>query len=494
MAKEDTEVKVFPVYAPTLGIIRNIPSTMLDPRACTNCSNIRLKGGVVSKRTGYGASYATGAITGVPIGIFRYQQWDGTEYEILCTTTNVYYNDAGAWTSLAGSLNATTTFRASVASIENYMVYTNGVDAASKCLATTWSALDAGAENWSLYRPLIFLPYRFRLLGFNDQKSGAVTAIRIMYSKLGDFDAIDGTESSGFIDMTQGMGSKIVGAAPMKNYIAMYKDYSCALLDYIGGSSIFGIDVHIQGIGLAAKDAIVNLGTSHLFLGSDLNFHEWNGGWELNHIGDSIKDLLRAEIDETKLAQCFAVTNYAETEAHFFIVVTGQTYPTVFYTYNWTDRSWVRNTIAAMSTAGEIAKAGVTRTLLALATGTVHHYDYSTSTLTDNGAAITSSFETPDFVLDKEEHLARHRRFYGVVFDIKGSSASAKVTLNYSGDEGSSWDSEDKKLTLTASYAHTKWDFLQTQRRLRLRFSDTTSGQTPYIRFYGLLQKEGERG
>lgn len=492
MTKEDTEIEVFPIYAPTLGIIRNVPSTMLDPRACVNATNIRLKGGVISKRTGYGAAYAGDAISGVPIGIFRYQMWSGVEYEILCTTTNVYYNNDGTWASLAGSLNATTTFRASVASIQNYMVYTNGVDAASKCLATSWTALDAGAENWSLYRPLIFLTYRFRLLGFNDQKSGAATAIRIMYSKLGDFDAIDGTENSGYIDMTQGMGSKIVGAAPIKNYIAIYKNYSCALLDYIGGSSIFGIDVHIQGIGLAAKDAIANLGTSHIFLGSDLNIHEWNGGWELNHVGDPIKDLLRAEIDETKLAQCFAVTNYAETEAHFFIVVTGQTYPTVFYTYNWTDRSWVRNTIAAMSTAGEIAKAGVTRTLLALAAGTVHQYDYST--LTDNSAAITSSFETPDFVLDKEEHIARHRRYYGVVFDIKGSSTSAKVTLNYSNDEGSSWDSDDEELTLTAAYVHTVWDFMQTQRKLRLKFSDATSGQTFYIKFYGLMQKEGERG
>jgi len=492
MAKEDTEIEVLPVYAPTLGIIRNIPSTMLDPRACVNCTNVRLKNGVVSTRTGYAAAYASGSTSGVPIGIFRYQKWDGTEYEILCTTTNVYYNNSGTWTSIASGLSATTTFRASMTYIQNYLVYTNGVDAASKWDGSTWNALSDGkATQWLDYRPLIFLPYRFRLLGFNDQKSGAATAIRIMYSVLGDFDNMNDT-GSGYIDMTQGMGSKIVGAAPIKNYIAVYKNYSCSLLDYIGGSSIFGIDVHIQGIGLAAKDAIANLGTSHIFLGSDLNFHEWNGGWELNHVGDPIKDLLRAEIDETKLAQCFAVTNYAESEAHFFIVVTGQTYPTVFYTYNWADGNWVRNTIAAMSTGGEIAKAGVSRTLLALAAGSVHHYDYSSRT--DNGAAISADFQTGDFVIDKEEHLVRHRRFYGVGLDLKGYSTSSKLKLEFSTDEGASWDTTDVATkTLTDAYALYNWDFMTTARKIRFKFSDATSGQWFKLRFYGIKQKEGER-
>ena len=491
MTKGVVKIETLPVYAPTLGIVRNIPPTMLDPRACVSCTNVRFKDGVISKRTGYASSYASGAITGVPIGIFRYQKWDGTEYEMLCTTTNVYYNNAGTWTSIADTLSGDNIFRASMAYIENYLVYTNGVDAASKWDGTTWSALDAGASDWAQYRPLIFLPYRFRLLGFNDQKSGAATSIRIMYTKIGNFDAIDGTENSGYIDMTQGMGSKIVGAAPLKNYIAIYKNYSCALLDYIGGSSIFGIDVHIQGIGLAAKDCIANLGTSHIFLGSDLNFHEWNGGWELNHVGDKVKDLLRDEIDEAKLDQCFAVTNYEETEAHFFIVVSGETYPTVFYTYNWTDRNWSRNTIAAMSTGGEVAKAGVARTFLALAAGTIHRYDYSI--LTDNGAAVSSNFITGDFVLDKEEHQRRQRKYVGTALDVKGSSTSAKLKIEYSVDEGTTYVSAGEK-TLTAAYAWTNWYFLKTGRKLRLKFSDATSGQTFYVRYFGLNNREGEIG
>ena len=119
MAKEEIVVKPFPVYAPTLGIIGNIPPTMLDPRAFTNCNNIRLKDGVASKRTGY-VAHGTGTITGIPLLLFGYQQFDLTEYEILVTTTNVYYRSgAGAWTSLVGSLSGTVTDRCSLAFIEN---------------------------------------------------------------------------------------------------------------------------------------------------------------------------------------------------------------------------------------------------------------------------------------------------------------------------------------------------------------------------------------
>ena len=43
MTKEDTEIGVLPVPAPTMGIVTNIPSTMLHPRACVDCNNVVFK-------------------------------------------------------------------------------------------------------------------------------------------------------------------------------------------------------------------------------------------------------------------------------------------------------------------------------------------------------------------------------------------------------------------------------------------------------------------
>jgi len=490
--EKDTEIGVFPVYSPTLGIIGHIPSTLLNPRACVNCNNVRFRDGVVSKRTGY-VTYGTGTITGVPLMLFRYQMWDLTEYEILVTTTNVYYNSAGTWTSLVGSLNGTVDIRASLAYIENYLVFTNGVDAPSKCLATTWSALSDGKTiNWATYRPKIFVPYKDRLIGFNDNKSGAQTAIRQIYSVLGDFDNVNDT-GSGYNDFVQGMGAQIMGAAPLKDYIAVYKDYSCCLLDYIGGSSLYGFYPHIQGIGLAAQDAIANLGTSHIFLGTDLNIHEWNGGWELNHIGDPIKKLLQAEVNVSKIKRSFAVVNLKEKEAIFFLPIGSNDYPTRMWIYNFEDRSWAKGTIASVSGGGGVSKASVERALVALSAsgaGCVKHYDYSA--LDDGDSAISAFYESGDFVLSKEEYMTLQRRFYGVSLDLKGHSTSSKLSLQHSSDEGATYSDAVEK-TLKASYDWYIWNFLKTSRKLRFKFSDATAGQSFSMRFYGLMQKEGER-
>ena len=677
MTKEDTEIEVLPVPAPTMGIIGNIPTTMLNPRACVDCNNVVFKDGIVQTRTGY-VAYGSGTPTGTLLLFFRYQKWNGRELEMLATTTNVYYNNNGTWTSIASSLSGNVNTRASMTHIENYLVFTNGEDAPSKWDDTTWSALNAAhsgdAIDWGDYRPVIFLPFKFRLLGFNDNKVTTGAAIRIMYSRAGNFDQIDGTEYSGYIEMTQGMGAKIVGAAPLKDYVGVYKDYCCALLSYIGGASTFAINVQIEGIGLAAKDAIANLGTSHMFLGSDYNIYRWNGGTELEPVGNPIKKLLQAEVNKAKINRSFAVVNVDQRQVIFFLPVNSDEYPTRMWIWNLDDESWSKGTIPAMSSGSSVTTSRVERLLLGtsvtywdnkyecsvepdsdgwtlfgtdyssvaagiltidtsadvarttayakwpgvnftggftvkfkaqvvssagdypfyinlhdgvnllhcqiwLKTGSIYrhpnnkvcdfnttdayhvyrlyvvgttatlyiddvekgswtvgtsyggdliafgdsdttssinikidylyygfgdldtpaasasgikHYDYAA--LTDGGTAISTEFETGDFVLDKEEHLIRNRRFYGVGLDLKGYSTSSKLKLEFSLDEGVTWDTTDASTkSLTAAYALYNWDFLQTTRKIRFRFTDATSGQKWYLRFYGIKQKEGER-
>ena len=677
----DNIIEVLPVPAPTMGIIGNVPTTMLNPRACVNCNNVVFKDGIVSPRTGY-VAYGTGTITGILLLFFRYQKWNGQEYEMLATTTNVYYNDNGTWTSIASSLSGNVNTRASMTHIENYLAFTNGEDAPAKWDGTTWSALNAAhsgdAIDWGDYRPLIFLPFSFRLLGFNDNKVTTGASIRIMYSRAGNFDQIDGEEYSGYIEMTQGMGAKIVGAAPLKNYIGIYKDYCCALLSYIGGASTFAINVQIEGIGLAAKDAIANLGTSHMFLGSDYNIYRWNGGTELEPVGNPIRKLLEAEVNKAQIGRSFAVVNIAKRRVIFFLPINGDAYPTRMWIWNMDDESWAKGTISNMSAGSSVTKSHVERILIGTggtfwdtvydasvlpnadgwylgggsgdyasvsagiltidtsadvaytyhflkwpginftggftvkfkaqvvssvglypfsiqvgdnvnnlyykvslrtdgiyygttkicdfdttdayhiyrihAQGTtaslyiddvlkgtwsltsgaggnaiiigdfalglenstssvnikidylyygdgdlddppanasaINHYDYAA--LDDDGTAISNDFETGDFVIDKIEHLIKNRRFFGLGLDLKGHSTSSRLSLEYSVDEGVTWLGLTEK-ELTAVYALYNWDFLKTTRKVRFRFSDDTSGQKWYLRFFGIKQKERER-
>jgi len=126
------------------------------------------------------------------------------------------------------------------------------------------------------------------------------------------------------------------------------------------------------------------------------------------------------------------------------------------------------------------------------AASAIKHYDYAA--LDDDGDAIESKFETGDFVLDEVEHLIRNMRFYGLGLDLKGYSTSSRLTLEFSVDEGVTWDELDvTEKSLTAAYALYNWDFLQTVRKIRFRFTDDTTSQKWYLRFYGIKQKDGGR-
>jgi len=94
--------------------------------------------------------------------------------------------------------------------------------------------------------------------------------------------------------------------------------------------------------------------------------------------------------------------------------------------------------------------------------------------------------------LSKEEYMTLQRRFYGVSLDLKGHSTSSKLSLQHSSDEGATYSNAVEKI-LKASYDWYVWDFLKTSRKLRFKFSDATAGQSFSMRFYGLMQKEGER-
>ena len=379
MAKNEI-IEVLPVPAPVVGIIGNIPTTMLDPRACVNCNNVVFKDGIVSPRTGY-IAYGTGNITGTLLKFFRYQKWDGQEFEILATTTNVYYNKDGAWTSIKSGLKGHVNTRVTMTTIENYLIFSNGVDTPGKWDGTTWTNLNASNVaddiDWGDYRPLTFLPLNFRLVGLNDNKVTTGAGIRIMYSQLGDFDQIDHLEYSGIIEMTQGMGTRIVGAAPLKNYIGMYKEYCCALLSYIGGESTFAINVQIEGIGLAAKDAIAVVGDSHIFLGSDLNIYRWNGGTIPEPIGDPIKKLLRAEVNKAKVGRSFAIVNIEKRQVIFFLPINNDEYPTRMWIYDLDSKEdedcWSKGTIPSMSAGDSISISNVERTILG--TGISSYWD-----------------------------------------------------------------------------------------------------------------------
>ena len=110
---------IHPIYAPSKGLVLNVPSPYIDTRATPDCQNARFHDQIVSKRTGYpSTTYAGGTITGVPIKLHTYTK-AGTDYEMLATTTNLLYRTTGEWASTKGSMSNTVTSRVSMCNMFN---------------------------------------------------------------------------------------------------------------------------------------------------------------------------------------------------------------------------------------------------------------------------------------------------------------------------------------------------------------------------------------
>jgi hypothetical protein len=488
---QNLRTKIYPIYSPTRGVVKNVQAPFLDPRATPDAQNVRFYDQIVEKRTGY-ADYGTGTITGVPIKLYTYVKEDGTEYEMLVTTTNIYYNNSGAWTSIASEIGADIDNRITMCTMYDagnfYLCISSNDLTAHKWNGTTYNDI-TGATT---YAPKIMLPYQFRLLMFNLTESDTNYPIKWRYCAASDFEDWSGT-GSGSRNLVQGMGKEIIGAVPIKDYVGVYKDRSITILDYVGGSSIFATSVHVDGTGLLAQDAIVNLGTSHIFMGNDYNIYEWNGGWELVPIGNSVWNYIKDNINKAKKERCFAVPNFERTEAHFFFPTGSDDYAKTFVTYNWTDKSWSINSFATgyFTGAGNTYSSGVERTLLGSyisSTGGVKNYDYSSKN--DGSEAISSYFTTPDVTIDKEEYKIMNKDFRNVYIDAKGNDLS----MQYSSNEGSTWSTADTDtLDSTSIYNLHAYNFAKAVRNIRFKFSNNNADETYAVRFVGIEHKERER-
>lgn len=78
----------------------------------------------------------------------------------------------------------------------------------------------------------------------------------------------DGSGQAGWLNFSDGV-DWMQNAQPLGNYLVVYKERSICIMTYVGGSQIFNQRTAIQGIGLIAPQALINLGDEHIFVGPD---------------------------------------------------------------------------------------------------------------------------------------------------------------------------------------------------------------------------------
>ena len=477
----DTDThKLFPIHMPTLGIYNNMPSTELSPRCLINCSNMEIEKGVLAQRYGYPTYGTTTALIGTPYLFFPFTTFAGVTTLYLVTSNGIYYLNVAAWAATVAVTDFITTYRyPSACTIQDKALIASSEKGLYDAVT---GALVAG--DWTSYCPRVILPYKFRLLGFGEYKAGIVTPIRIRYSAIGVYNT---TSAAYFIDWTDGDGVEIRGAIPLGPYIAVFKDKSAGLMDYIGGSSIFSLTIQLPSTGLLAQRAVVNVGGRLFFMSHD-NIYSWDGGREAVPVGDPIKDLWLADlaISTTDLTQAsFAMYVAHKKQVYFFYLIgTTASYVTKYFMYDIEQKSWWKGQLGdAIICADHIYYDGY-KALLGIKTPIPVQFDYSTKQ--DNGKAITSFIESPDFVISEEEYIMRRKRYYAFNFDMKGDAVDT-VQFQHSVDEGTTFlPAVASNLTITAAYDKVKKDLKFVDRKARIKLTHSTDNKRWFLRFYGI--------
>jgi len=474
--------KLFPIPRPTLGIYNNVPGTDLNPRAFVNAGNMQIERGVLAQRFGYPTYGVNTNLVGTPYLFFPFTSFAGVTTLYCITSNGMYYLNDTAWAAKEAVADFITTHRyPSACSIEDKIL----VASSEKGL---YHAGSGKLDGWSTYGycPRIILPYKFRLIGFGEYESGATVPLRIRYSALGACETITETY---FIDWIDGDGIEIVGAIPLGPYIAIFKDKSAGLMDWIGGSSIFSLSIQLPTTGLIAQRAVVNVGGKLFFMSHD-NIYSWDGGREPVPVGDPIKDLWLEDKSDDLDAASFAMYVAHKNQVYFFYLKgTAESYVTKYFMYDIKHKSWWRGQLGDAIIAANYVYYSGYKALLGIKTKTPVHFDYSTKQ--DNGKAITSFIESPDFVISEEEYIMRKKRFFAFKFDMKGDAADT-VSFERSVDEGSNYATASN-LTIAASYDKVQKGVNFTDRKARIKLTHSTDDKRWFLRFYGIDYTERER-
>jgi len=512
--REDEQGIISPaIIAPSRMLDSRIPALALDPRHASSCQDVRPEGGVLKKRTGYAAfdvdisssgSDLSGRIQGLcqtPFG------WDDDIVILLQDGTDTKYYLYDTSEADAGNppwmLEETITPQTEYSQLSWCPAVTSGgvqvvILCDNKARLQIWdNTQDAGSKIASLtldsdsqvLRAKVVRYYKGHLILFNVGSYADTTWTqaerRIQWMNAGDIEDVDGGDYGSNLLLGR-TGGHIRGAEALADDMTIYCEHEIIRMTYIGGTSIFRFDPMVADTGLAAQNAILNLGDRHLFLADNYTVQEYCGGQYCRPIGDPINSSIQSNINKTYYENSFFVDAKGLNEGWLFIPTSGETPDTVYvikYGMCLQEYCWYKYSMTAFA-----AMVHDNWYVLAGGTNIINDYDYSSKN--DGSTLIDGYWESIDFTnIQNPSQRIRHQ---GIRFEGKGD----EVTVEYSSTEGSasSWNTVGTQ-TLTSSWAYYELPYDSGyKRKIRYRFRNNSSGETFEIKwFQPIMLPAGER-
>lgn len=341
---------VIEIYAPTKGIVADTPRNIMDPRQQPTGLNARLQYGLNQKD--YGTTlFGTDSSIGYPVYLINECIFGGASVLQLHTNTTVYRNTGTSGLVFAvDGQTVTGTYGDYWAALQynDAYIYCNGKGTMQykANLAATGTAM-ASAVSPTTYNAYALNALKDHLCLYHVWENGTEYGKRVQWTKKGALTYSAGTTdfasgTAGLIDL-QDCEGYINAAVPLSGGVAIYADNSIHMQQWIGGDEIFRFTKQVSEIGAVSRRGVVSHGDVN-YLIAENNIYAYYGGNDIRPIGDAIRPLLFSEINQSARKHAFVTYNSVEDSVNFHIPVGTDTAPSVVWSYNVKDESWMRKT------------------------------------------------------------------------------------------------------------------------------------------------------
>jgi len=296
-------------------------------------------------------------LNGTPMAIDNYFKFNGDSWLIFITTTKVYYYNSTNNVAIditGGTLNGKTQNPVFSENAQNLFVFTNGVDPV-KCWNGSGNISNLGGLTdcvpWndgtavtSVVAKCLLYFNEFLILG-GTVENGIAYPQRLRWSTIGDITKWKNTNQAtqdlqaGWADMTDGV-DWIQSLQTIGNYVVAYKERSVQVVTYVGGDEIFDKWPAIEGYGLLAPKALLDLGDEHIFLGNN-NIYSFDTR-EVKIAGDDISKDFFNDLDpgNTVLSNCFYFEEVPEGGFNYVSTSSPDGLPDKAIVYNPDTKAW----------------------------------------------------------------------------------------------------------------------------------------------------------
>lgn len=332
----------------------------------------------------------------------------------------------------------------------------------------------------------------------------------VAWSDTSDFEEFEDNNSGTLL--IPALSGEIKRVETLGDRLIIYSNDSIGSLMYLGYPVVFSAEVLLQGSRLVSGQAIVSIGSAHLYC-SEENVFFFDGTRSIRAVGDSIKDLYTQELNTEYGSRLFTFNDVARGLIYIVVPVSSTVSTTFVLNYNifdlrkfvwtqitFTDRpqalgfyirrsspSWVdppdvpwEDDYGIWYDEGERVNFPVR----VLGSGSeVFMCDEIAGT--DDGTDVTATFETKDFVVPEADQSLLGR--WG---ELELDLAGDEVSIYYSTDQGQTWEypTSDQKgvftQNLVGGFESYRINLDVVSRTLRIKLSSTNYFAFRWLRLW----------